>query len=300
MPLSLCNSTVDSQGRELLEHGTVQFPVACYHDDLQENEVPWHWHEELEAVVVTEGCTIVAAGNRKYIIHAGEGFFINAGVLHGCWNMDTSACRYHSVVFHPRLVGGSIDSVFYQNYVLPLIENRRLESMHLKPSVPWQADVLKSIEDGWQACVEETFAYEFRVRQALSELVILLHSKIPATGSQPREKAMRDGERIKAMLQFIHEHYADELNTAIIAGSASVSESECLRCFHNTIGTTPIQYVRQYRLQQVCQLLTASTEKISDIAARCGFQDISYFTKIFRETKGMVPSEYRKLHQSKI
>ena len=64
MPLSLCNSTVDSQGRELLEHGTVQFPVACYHDDLQESEVPWHWHEELEAVVVTEGCTIVAAGNQ--------------------------------------------------------------------------------------------------------------------------------------------------------------------------------------------------------------------------------------------
>ena len=297
MPLSSCNTTVDSQGRELLEHGTVQFPVACYHDDLQENEVPWHWHEELEAVVVTEGSTIVVAGNQKYTIHAGEGFFINTGVLHGCWNMDTSACRYHSVVFHPRLVGGSIDSVFYQNYVLPLTENRSLESIHLKPSVHWQAEMLKSIEDGWYACVQEPVAYEFTVRQALSELVILLHCNLPAASCQPSEKAMRDGERIKAMLQFIHDHYAEELNTAIIAGSASVSKSECLRCFRSTIGTTPIQYVRQYRLQQVCQLLTSTQEKIADIAARCGFQDISYFTKIFRETKGMVPSKYRRLHQ---
>ena len=297
MPLSLCTSTVDSQGRELLEHGTVQFPVACYHDDLQENEVPWHWHEELEAVVVTEGSTIVVAGNQKYTIHAGEGFFINTGVLHGCWNMDTSACRYHSVVFHPRLVGGSIDSVFYQNYVLPLTENRSLESIHLKPSVHWQAEMLKSIEDGWYACVQEPVAYEFTVRQALSELVILLHCNLPAASCQPSEKAMRDGERIKAMLQFIHDHYAEELNTAIIAGSASVSKSECLRCFRSTIGTTPIQYVRQYRLQQVCQLLTSTQERIADIAARCGFQDISYFTKIFRETKGMVPSKYRRLHQ---
>lgn len=300
MPLSPCDTTVDSQGRELLEHGTVAFPVACYHDDLRENEVPWHWHEELEAAVITEGCAIVAAGNQKYTIHAGEGFFINSGILHGCWDIDTSACRFHSVVFHPRLVGGSIDSVFFQKYVLPLTENHYLESIHLTPSVPWQAEVLKSIEDGWQACVLEPVCFEFTVRNALSKLFILLQSNLPVISSTPSEKVMRDGERIKLMLQFIHEHYGDELNTAGIAGSASISESECLRCFHNTIGTTPIQYVRQYRLQQVCQLLASTQEKIADIAARCGFQDISYFTKIFRETKGMVPSEYRKLHQSQI
>lgn len=297
MPLSSCDTTVDSRGRELLEHGTAAFPVACYHDDLRENEVPWHWHEELEAAVITEGCAIVAAGNQKYTVHAGEGFFINSGILHGCWNMDTSACRFHSVVFHPRLVGGSIDSVFYQNYVLPLTENHCLESIHLRPSAPWQAEALNSIEDGWRACTQEPAAFEFRVRHALSELVVLLQRALPAASRRPSEKAMRDGERIKAMLQFIHEHYGEELNTASIAKRASISESECLRCFRHTIGTTPIQYVRQYRLQQVCQLLTSTKEKIADIAARCGFQDISYFTKIFRETKGMVPSEYRKLHQ---
>ena len=300
MPLSTCNTTVDSHGRELLEHGTTAFPVACYHDDLTESEVPWHWHDELEAAVITEGCAIVATGNQKYTIHAGEGFFINSGVLHGCWNIDTSACRFHSVVFHPRLVGGSIDSIYYQKYVLPLTENHNVEIIHLKPSAPWQADVLKSIEDGWHACVLEPVAFEFKVRHALSELVVLLQCNLPAVSHHPNEKAMRDGERIKAMLQFVHEHYGDELNTANIAKSASISESECLRCFRSTIGTTPIQYVRQYRLQQVCQLLTSTQEKISNIAARCGFQDISYFTKIFRETKGMVPSEYRKLHQSQI
>ncbi|MGM9640617.1 MAG: helix-turn-helix transcriptional regulator [Faecousia sp.] len=130
------------------------------------------------------------------------------------------------------------------------------------------------------------------------ELVVLPQSNLPATSRHPSEKAMRDGERIKRMLQFIHEYFGDELNTTNIAKSACISESECLRCFRGTIGTTPIQYVRQYRLQQVCQLLTSTQEKIADIAARCGFQDISYFTRIFRETRGMVPPEYRKLHQS--
>lgn len=297
MPLSSCDTTVDSRGKELLEHGTVAFPVACYHDDLRQKEVPWHWHEELEAAVITEGCAVVAAGNQKYIIHAGEGFFINSGIVHGCWNIDASACRFHSVVFHPRLVGGSIDSVFYQNFVYPLIENHALESFHLTPSTPWQTEALKAIEDGWNACVQAPAGFEFKVRHALSDLVFLLQCNLPAARHHSSEKSVRDGERIKLMLQYIHEHYADELNTSNIAKSASVSESECLRCFRYTIDTTPIQYVRQYRLQKACQFLTTTQEKIANIAARCGFQDISYFSKIFRETKGMVPSEYRKIHQ---
>ena len=110
MALAPCQTAVDSSGRELVEHGTTGLPVACYHDDLGRRDVPWHWHDELEAAVVTEGCAVVSAGESKRVIRAGEGFFINSGILHGCRDADNSSCRFHSVVFHPRLVGGSLDS----------------------------------------------------------------------------------------------------------------------------------------------------------------------------------------------
>lgn len=297
MALSLCLTSVDSRGRELAQHGTADFPIACYHDDLGEAYVPWHWHEELEAVLISEGCCTVAAGNDKHIVRAGEGFFVNSGVLHGCWDLDDSGCRFHSLVFHPRLVGGSLGSVYYQKYVLPLVENHDVESLHLKPEIPWQRTALEAIECAWQACYAEPEGYEFRVRSALSKLVLELHENLPPARKFPRDKAFRDGERMKAMLQYIHDNFTEELNTAKIASSAAISESECLRCFRNTIGTTPIKYLRQYRLQQACMLLSTTREKIADISQQCGFQDVSYFTKTFREQKGMVPSEYRNLHQ---
>lgn len=293
MSLAICNTTVDEQGLELVQHGTTDFPIACYHDNLGEMEVPWHWHEELEAAVITEGCSVVAAGNEKYTVHAGEGFVINSGILHGAWDVDASGCRFHSMVFHPRLVGGSIDSVFYQKYIIPLIQNHNLESLHLKPEIPWQARVLDAVENTWQACVNEPAGYEFQVRRELSDMVYLLQSRLPADRPSVSNKAMRNGERIKLMLQYIHDYFAEELSTAKIAESASLSESECLRCFRATIGTTPIQYVRRYRIQRAAQLLTGTQEQISDIATQCGFQDVSYFTKTFREIKGVVPTEYR-------
>lgn len=294
MALSPCNTYTDHTGRELVTHGTVPFPIACYYDDLTRSEVPWHWHEELEAAIITEGSALVCAGQHKQVVRTGEGFVINSGVLHGAWNVDTDSCRFHSLVFHPRLVGGSLDSVFYQNYVTPLMENPQAEWLPLHPEVSWQNDVLRAIEQAWQSVFREEPGYEFQVRTALSSLIFTLWSHFPGTLQQPSAKSIRDGERIKAMLSYIHAHYADELSIRHIAGSASLSESECLRCFRTTIGTTPIQYLKQYRIQQAAQQLSETGDKVAEIAARCGFQDMSYFTRTFREMKGMTPTEFRR------
>lgn len=299
MALAACNTTVDIHGRELVEHGTVAFPIACYHDDLGKEEVPWHWHEELEAAVITEGCCTVAAGKEKYTIRVGEGFFVNSGILHGCWNIDASACRFHSLVFHPRLVGGSLDSVFYQEYVMPLVEDQALEGIPLKPETPWQRAALDAIETAWQACAQEPYGYEFRVRSALSELILLLRENLAALQKPPGAKARRDGERMKQMLQYIQDHCADELTVSRIGASAAISESECLRCFRTTIGTTPIQYVRQYRIQRAAQLLATTAERVAEVSQQCGFPDVSYFTKTFRKVKGCTPGEFRRRNGKK-
>ena len=66
MALSTCDTITDPHGRELLEHGTAAFPVACYCDSPTNDEVPWHWHDELEAIVITKGTTVVATGGGTF------------------------------------------------------------------------------------------------------------------------------------------------------------------------------------------------------------------------------------------
>ena len=136
--LSECMTTVNEQGMELIEHGSALFPAACYYDNLAEEDVPWHWHEELELILVSEGESVVAAGTEKYIIKEGNGIFINSGILHAAWKHTEGACRFHSIVFHPRLVGGSADSVFWQNYLRPLMEDGTLSGVYLDRDTEWQ------------------------------------------------------------------------------------------------------------------------------------------------------------------
>lgn len=73
MALALCNTQTNEQGLELTQHGTPQFPIACYHDDLEREPVSWHWHPELEVFVVSEGTAVAAIGPERFTLRQGEG-----------------------------------------------------------------------------------------------------------------------------------------------------------------------------------------------------------------------------------
>lgn len=292
MALSLCSSTTDGRSRELVRHGTPPFPLACYwHDGETVNTVPWHWHDELETVLVREGRITVSVEGESRELGPGEGCFIAGGALHHVWRAGEGAVDLRSMVFHPRLVGGSVESVYWQDYLLPLLSANRC--VWLTEAVPWEREALEAMEAAWRACGEEPPGFEFLAREGLSRLVFLLSGHRPAEKRPPSEKALRDGERIKIMLRFIQEHYSEELTAARIAQSAAVSESECLRCFKSMIGATPIQYVKQLRVQRAAELLESTAERVADVGAACGFQEMSYFARTFRELKGVTPRQYR-------
>ena len=289
-----CQIQVDSSGRELISHGTQEYPLSFCHDDLGKNEVAWHWHEEFEAVIVSCGTALVAAGEERHILSAGEGFFVNSGVLHGCWDYEGSGSRFHSLVFDARLVGGAAGSVYYRKYLTPLMENRNLPMVLLKRNEAWREEALEHIERVWQLNDTEAPFFELESRERLSRLLASIVTNCSGESTKRDERALRQGERMKRMLSYIDNNLGEKLSVADIAASASISESECLRCFRDSINTTPIQYLRLHRIQRSAVMLSASEEKISAIAQHCGFDDMSYFTKIFRQIKGCSPSEYRR------
>lgn len=298
MALNKCGNVVTNpQGRELVEHGTSLFPIACYDDNLTEMTVPWHWHDELETIVIETGTAIVSVDGHDYTVKQGNGFFVNAGALHGVWTADSDGCRLHSIVFHPRLVGGSLDSIFWQKYLQPLLSDTACRCFFLEEKTSWNGEVLQAIKNAWRICVSEPAGYEFEVRNILSKLIFLLAEHHTSPQKSPSAKLLRDTERIKLMLQYVQDHYNEELSTAKIAQSAAISESECLRCFRSMIGTTPIQYTKQLRIQKAVELLESTDQKVADIGALCGFQEMSYFAKSFREIKGCTPSIYRKQYK---
>lgn len=230
---------VNAQGRELASHGGQGFQAEGYCDVLNMGPVPWHWHEEMELILITEGEAVVRAGKKSYVLQAGEGLFVNSGVLHAARSAKETPPMLCSVVFHPRLVGGAPDSVFFEKWIQPLTGDADCGSLLLRPSVPWQKQVLEALEHTLEALRQAENGFEFTVRQELSQAMFLLAEKRIARPECPPDHTGRDGRRMKTMLKFVQEHFAEALTASQIAHSAGLSASECLRCFHAVIGTTP-------------------------------------------------------------
>lgn len=286
----LCKVMTDETERELDRHGPAAFPAAFYYGDLVRNTVIWHWHDELELILVRRGAIVAGAGEITVTLKAGEGCFIKAGALHSIWKADDAPCEHRSVVFHPRLVG-SMDSIFWLRNIQPL------GAPNFPQMIPFFAgdgyDFPAFFSRLWQIQEEQNAGYENDIRYLLTKFTARLSNTPVEKERRPSNREARDMERMKAMLSFLEAHYGEELTLEQIAESAGVSVTECMRCFRRSIGVSPIRFLKERRLQRAADLLRQTEQSISEIAASCGFLDMSYFTKAFRQLYGATPTGYR-------
>ena len=293
MALSISAVKTDPYGREAVAHGNLAFPVGAYQEDFLVDLVPWHWHEEFETVIITEGLSHVHVDNTILPLRAGEMLFINSGILHSLNNGLPEPSFGCSVVFHPRILG-DLDTVFWKNYAAPLLQDKRLRFQHFSPDIPWQKEFIDHLATAWDAVACEPADYENEVRYHLTKAISLLLTHYTPFGEVASTHESVAAERTKLMLQYIQAHYSEELTLEQIAASAAVSKSMCLRYFRQIIDTTPIRYLLRYRIEKAAGLLLSTEKKAGEIATICGFSDISYFTRRFREINGCTPLEYRK------
>ena len=270
----------DDEGRELVQHGSALFPIACYEEDLKSYSVAWHWHEEFEYILAVKGPLAVDVSKARLVLQTGQGVFVNSGVFHAVEQAETGDALLHSGVFHPRLIGG-MDTIFWQKLVHPLLQPGAPAFFLLDEADDGQKAVLCHLREVWDAVAQEVFDYENQARYHLSAAVHLLGMQCEGGKTKVSQQEQIAAQRMKQMLRFVEEHYAEELNVERISDCVALSESACLRSFRQLLGITPIQYVKQYRIEKAAELLLSTSMKIGEIGADCGFSDISYFTKTF-------------------
>lgn len=294
IPGQICELQLSEDRRQLDLHGTHLFPCSCFNVDVERNvgqEVPWHWHEEIEVIAVTEGRGIVRGGSDAWILETGDGIFLNANTLHSVQLLEGEGCRLHSLVFSADLLAGVPGSIFEQRYLRPVLTSAR-RAEPLRQAVPWQQEAVAAIEGAYTAYSGEKFGWELAVRGELSRLWTLVAGH--TAQEEPYVEESGDMYRLKRMLQYLHENFDKPILLEEVAAVASISVRECLRCFQRTIGVTPIQYLQRFRIRQASRLLVETDLPVTEVGLRCGFESPSYFSLIFRRLTERTPKDFRR------
>lgn len=286
-----------STNQETRVQGNADLPIGVYFQHLsayRQGYTPWHWHREAELFFVVEGMVRVTTTAGEFILKETEGCFINTNCLHSMHPYECEDVIFQSVVFDPFVISSSISMLFDEKYLYPLLKCKQIPSVLIDSSCVHHSFIYEKISSIIFREKKQEFGYEMVMRNYLSEIWLKILSLVQEEIRRAPRGANLDYERIHAMLSFIHENYASELSVEDIGQAASISVSECSRCFQRCLKQTPFDYLIDYRLRQASELLLHTDQTISEIALGVGFNSTSYFSSRFKESLGVSPREYRK------
>lgn len=279
---------------------TLDYPVGVYYLDLSKsymNRIRWHWHEEMEILIVNNGFAEVSSDDVAYPLKPGQGIIINQNVMHSIRSMDQKNCTFYSLVFHPDYLFGHKSSYLQTQFLLPIQNLHLFKMMVLNETNPWHERMLDAVNDTIAANVTKQFGYEIATKGYLCRFWTELISEFPklATAAPPPHVST-DEQRVKQAMLFIRKHHAEPLSLDEIAGSIHISKSECCRCFARTLQMTPFEYLMKYRILEATKKMIETIKSpmsIADIALSVGFNNVSYFNKLFKKFLGCTPTYYR-------
>lgn len=291
--MQLTEIKTDETLRELTPHGTAAFPFEYYYDDIHKYDkqfIDWHWHREFEWVYVEQGVVNCFVGNERIELASGDGIFINADVIHKFESPHGAIMP--NILFAPEFIAAAHTTV-YEKYVCAIL-NAPFSFIPLRSNILWQRDLIDRVRDICMVfqSARETAKFEVQIKTCqLWQAFYTHHRELSADQTADCSKQVQ--ARMRKMLCFIKDHYQERITLADIARSADVSKSEALRCFHSSVQDSPISYLNSYRLHQAKKILLSTDDKISSIALRTGFDNISYFNRLFKEYYDLTPRALR-------
>lgn len=282
----------DESLRETIPHGSEEYPFRYYLEDIWEFDfhcIDWHWHPEVEFILIEKGTMELLVGSERYTVGAGTGIFINSQVIHRFEAAESVIIP--NIVFSPVLLAPQ-DSLIYQNYIQPVLN--AAECMIFSGDDPEQKEILDTLAAVF-VMQGEVSGREIKTVELLLKLWRLLYENADMTEKTfaPR-MAVKAQAQLQIMLQYIHKNYPYPIMLEDIAETVALGKSSVLNLFQQNIHTSPIRYLVHYRLKRAAKLLITTQSGVSTIAHDTGFENVGYFCRKFKEVFQMTPGEYRK------
>ena len=149
-----------------------------------------------------------------------------------------------------------------------IIGREQLPVFAFTKELPWCGPVLAILRELTELEKNKTDVYVYEVLTRLSSLWLAIAKNIVLPPGRANDALSL---RMQIFLNYIGEHYGEDISLGSLAESAHVSKSECLRCFKVSMQTTPLKYLMEYRLQKAAELLATTDEAIGTIAMNAGF-----------------------------
>ena len=275
---------------------TLNVGCAHHHGD-------WNWKNVRSPFArlfyVIEGEAQVVVGSNAYTLRPNPLYYIPAFTEHS-YVCNSAFSHYYIHIYENQQDGGGVLDEFAFPFEVEASATdlelvKRLCEINpflkLPGSDPMVYDNHHTLVSNLQLNLRRPFCDKVESRGIL--FILMSHFIKAAT---PKVEVKDD--RIHNTLAYIRKHLNSLLDIGSLASNACMSKDHFIRVFKRETGETPNVYITKRKLEKAELLLVTTTMSVKNIASTLGYDDYSYFNKLFKKNTGVTPQQYREQHYS--
>ena len=260
------------------------------HHNVSADTFKWHYHyhPEYEIVCVFEGSGRRHVGNHLSNYTEGDLVLIGSNLPHGGFG-------YGSVDIHQEIVV-QFNADFMGNgfLVKPEMENIKKLFERSKQGLSFYGKTKEELSVKFKS-MPQLSHFERMIELLIileklansTEFITLNHTNVRYNFS------LKDQERLDKVYKYVEEKYSQVIDIQKVAKICNLTVPAFCNYFKKNLNQTFTDFTNEYRINQACKMLLEGQE-IVDICYRSGFNNVSYFGRVFKQFKGMNPSKFRK------
>lgn len=267
-----------------------------------------------EFILGLQGEGRIVLNGTNYDLKKGDLFYIKPNVRNQMFIEENKSFHAHCVHFDWVDIGDSFNFTaerIYLNRSSSPEEMKFIENLKERPDYDvsefYFPTILHDIDlDKIQPMFKELYYYSHQ-SDITSKLMVksiflniiasILSDRLTPNGVQ---KGHYHIKTIHQAIEYMKEHYADDLDTTFLSKRYGLSAKYFGALFKEVTGIPMNLYLLDIRMQQAKKLLLYSDKPLEQLAGEIGIEDVYYFTKLFKKAEGITPGKYKKMLSSNI
>lgn len=257
--------------------------------DSSMEDIPFHYHDFHKIIFFLKGEAAYIIEGKTYPLTARDILFVRAGEIHKPVTYPDKTYQRIVVYISPLY----LQKLGQDKYPLEQCfdKSQHMDSVMHAPAGR-SHDLLFHMDKLEQVSQQQGFANELYTQVLFTELMILINRAILDKELENLAEITYD-PRIQQLLQYINEHLAEDLTIDLLAEKSFTSRFYMMRKFKADTGCSIHQYINSKRLLLAKKLLTTTELPITQLCFQCGFKDYSSFSREFKRSFAITPTEFR-------
>lgn len=268
-----------------------------------------HGHEFVELVYVVSGVGVHVFEGVEYEVGPGDVYIINPGETHAYAVAQGEQIEIINCLFMPSLIPdallqelqitSSMDYFYVHPFMKPDVRFNRHLSLHGQDA----AHVLHLLDSMIRESANEGPGHQTIIRLQLIELLVLLSRYYTLMTSRTAPPSPRRLERemiARRIYGYMERNYDKKITLESLASLFSVGVRQLNRLMRLEFGRSVFDVLHGIRIERAKRLLQESDEKVITIATLVGYEDPSFFSRLFQRHVGCPPSQYRQGYESEL